>query len=217
MKNPPMSMTEPLFDSKTLDLHVDNAIGMGNRRWVFQHPDNPKLCIKVARQAHIREQLNAKGGLYRHMPTTWRDDNVLEARAYRQKALTTTHPYVWQHLPHMHGWQATNLGPGLVFDYYTDAQGQPAANLETVLQTQGATPALEVAVENLHAYILKTEIWMRHPGPPNIVWAADGHLKLIDCLGTYTMGWQHRFAGLRQKRLKRHCAYLDTAIARALT
>ena len=54
-----MSMTEPLFDSKTLDLHVDNAIGMGNRRWVFQHPDNPKLCIKVARQAHIRDQLNA--------------------------------------------------------------------------------------------------------------------------------------------------------------
>ena len=116
----------------------------------------------------------------------------------------------------MLGWQETNLGPGLVFDYYTDPQGKPAPNLQSVLKTQGMTPELAVAVQNLHAYILKTQIWMRHPGPPNIVWAADGHLKLIDCLGTYTMGWQHRIAMFRQKRLERHCTYLDTTIARTL-
>ena len=211
-----MPMNEPLFHKQALVLNVEDAIGMGNRRWVFQHPDNPNLCIKVARAAHIREQLNAKGGLYKLMPTTWRDDNVLEARAYRQKALNTDNAYVWQHLPHMLGWQETNLGPGLVLDYYTDPQGKPAPNLQSVLKTQGMTPELAVAVQNLHAYILKTQIWMRHPGPPNIVWAADGHLKLIDCLGTYTMGWQHRIAMFRQKRLERHCTYLDTTIARTL-
>ena len=207
---------DPLFDANALTLNIQDAIGMGNRRWVFQHPHHPHLCIKVARQAHIREQLNTKGGLYRLMPTTWRDDNVLEARAYTQKALTTEDAYIWRHLPHMYGWQATNLGPGLVFDYYQDADGKPAPNLQGVLQTQGLTNALETAIDELHRYMRTTQIWMRHPGPPNIVWARDGHLKLIDCLGTYTMGWQHHIRPFRRERIQRHSAYLTTTINAAI-
>ncbi len=211
-----MTQQDPLFDGRMLTLNTKNAIGMGNRRWVFQHPYHPHLCIKVARKAHIRQQLDSKGGLYRLMPTTWRDDNVLEARAYKQKALTTQSADIWRHLPHMHGWQTTNLGPGLVFDYYQDATGAPAPNLQSVLQTQGLTCALERAIQELHDYIQTAQLWMRHPGPPNIVWASDGHLKLIDCLGTYTMAWRHHVPLLRLKRLERHSTYLTKTINAAI-
>lgn len=58
-----MKHQAPLFDAPTLKLNTKNAIGMGNRRWVFQHPYHPHLCIKVSRKAHIRQQLDSKGDL----------------------------------------------------------------------------------------------------------------------------------------------------------
>ena len=202
----------PLFASEELQLKEDDKIGMGNRRFVFQHPSHAELCIKVARASHIRAELDKRGFVYRNMPTHWRDDNWLEARAYQQKPLQTTNEEIWHHIPRLHGWQATNLGPGLVFDYYRSPDGTAAPNLRYVLETQGLTPAVEGAIERLNAFMHKHGIWMRHPGPPNIVMGADGDLKLIDCLGTYNMPLMHLIPTLRKRRAKLHEAYLARAV-----
>lgn len=200
------------FSTDELQLNEDDKIGMGNRRFVFQHPQHEDLCIKVARAAHIRANLDRRGFVYRLMPTHWRDDNWLEARAYRQAPLQSDRPEIWQHIPRLHGWQATSLGPGLVFDYYRREDGTAAPNLKQVLETDGLTPRLEAAISRLNAFMHAHGVWMRHPGPPNIVLAADGDLKLIDCLGTYNMPFMQYSAAIRRRRAQRHEAYLARSV-----
>lgn len=208
-----MRYATKLFDQTELSLCPTMKIGMGNRRFVFQHPHHDTLCIKVARTAHIRAQLDKRGFIYRNMPTHWRDDNWLEARAYQQKSLQTKNPAIWRHIPRLHGWQETNLGPGLVFDYYRDRDGARAPNLREVLEKDGLTPAVEGAIGRLNEFMHTHNIWMRHPGPPNIVLGADGHLKLIDCLGTYNMlPFRHFIPALRARRAMKHEAYLAHAV-----
>lgn len=202
-----------LFASDELQLKEDDKIGMGNRRFVFQHPHHEEFCIKVARASHIRAELDKRGFIYRNMPTHWRDDNWLEARAYQQKPLQSDNPNLWRHIPRLHGWQATNIGPGLVFDYYRSNDGSPAPNLRQVLENEGLTSTVERAIQRLNAFIHAQGIWMRHPGPPNIVLGADGDLKLIDCLGTYNMPLMHLIPAMRKRRAKGHEAYLARAVA----
>ena len=201
------------FSAQHLKLADRAPIGMGNRRYVFAHPTHPDLCIKLARTRHIRRQLDRRGGLYRLMPTRWRDDNWLEARAYQQPALRDTQSGNWLFVPRLHGWQATDRGVGLVFDYYRTAHGAPAPNLADLLAGGRHDAALEDALADLRRFLARTDLWMRHPVPANIVWGADGRLKLIDCLGTYNMHVLRHLAPVRYRRRHRHIRYLNGAIA----
>lgn len=201
------------FAQTTLSLADKKPIGMGNRRQVFVHPENPALCFKVARFDHIRAQMDKRGLVYKLMPTRWRDDNWLEARAYRQSAIEPQNDRIWQHLPRLYGWQDSDLGAGLVFDYYRAADDTPAPTLRRAIQENGLTAALQNALDELYAYIRETGLWMRHPNAENTVLAADGRLKLIDCLGTYNMHMLRHIPALRKRRLENHITYLAKQVA----
>jgi hypothetical protein len=201
------------FAPQKLGLADAEPIGMGNRRRVFEHPNNPNLCIKIARSEHIRAQMDERGFFYRLMPTRWRDDNWLEARAYQQEVLETADPAIWLHLPRLYGWQDTDIGPGLVFDYYRDATGGPAPTLRQALHTQGLCPDIRKALDDLHSYIRTADIWMRHPNAENTVMGMDGRLKLIDCLGTYNMQGLRHIPAVRKRRQERNIAYLERQVA----
>jgi len=201
------------FSPQQLRLAQAEPIGMGNRRRVFEHPERPDLCIKIARSDHIRSQMDARGLVYRLMPTRWRDDNWLEARAYRQNVLQTTDPFIWQHLPRLYGWQDTDIGPGLVFDYYRDASGGPAPTLRQTITEQGLTLEIRAALDKLNSYIRRADIWMRHPNTENTVMGPDGRLKLIDCLGTYNMQGLRFVPAIRRRRQARNIDYLERQVA----
>ncbi len=201
------------FAPQKLSLAEVEPVGMGNRRRVFVHPDNPDLCIKIARNDHIRAQLDNRGLVYRIMPTRWRDDNWLEARAYQQSVLQTTEPAIWRHLPRLLGWQETDIGPGLVFDYYRNAEGGPAPTLRKTIETFGLRPDIRQALDDLHTYIRSADIWMRHPNTENTVIGLDGHIKLIDCLGTYNMQGLRYIPAVRKHRQERNIAYLERQVA----
>ena len=213
----PVSFPTPQFSAQKLHLADVEPIGMGNRRRVFQHPDNPDMCIKVARTEHIRAQMDARGPVYRLMPTRWRDDNWLEARAYQQPVLNPTNDIIWTHLPKLYGWQETDIGTGLVFDYYRDASGQPAPTLRRALQENGLANGLAEALQCLNEYIRTTGLWMRHPNVDNTVFGQDGRLKLIDCLGTYNMHVLRYIPALRTRRYARHISYLDKQVKTVLS
>lgn len=201
------------FSTETLSLENKHSVGMGNRRTVFVHPDNPELCIKIARSEHIRAQLNERGLIYRMMPTRWRDDNWLEAHAYQQSVLRTTNPAIWLHLPRLHGWQDTDIGPGLVFDYYRNTEGGPAPTLRETIKTEGLGPDIRQALNELANYIRQADIWMRHPNTENTVIGLDGRIKLIDCLGTYNMHGLRYIRAVRKRRQARNIAYLERQVA----
>ena len=205
------------FSNERASLDDEHYIGMENRRRVFMHPDYPNLCIKVARASHIRRELNRRGLIHKLMPTHWRDDNWLESRAYQQPALSVITEATQRHIPSLYGWQETSIGMGLVFDYYHLGNGQPAPNLRDVILSGGITADIRRAVDGLKDFILHDGPWMRHPSPENIVYATDGQLKLVDCMGTYNMRLQRYIPAIRKRRRKRHNSYLETAIGNLQT
>ena len=94
-------------------------------------------------------------------------------------------------------------------------RGKPAPSLQQVLQSGLSNEQLDRALIELTQFLNTTDVWMRHPGPANIVLAADGRLKLIDCLGTYNMSYVvHHFSVLRRRRQVRHISYLHGAVTR---
>ena len=187
---------------------------MGNRRKVYFHPEQPNLCIKVARLSHIRSELNARGWAHKMTPTHWRDDNWLEARAYQQPLLAVKTPVIQRHIATLYGWQNTSHGMGLVFNFFTDKKGRPAPNLQKLILLNGVTATVLAATAELKQFILQHGPWMRHPGPENIVMAAVGHLKLVDCLGTYNTPLQRYIPAIRKRRRLRHTEYLDNEISK---
>ncbi len=205
-----------LFDARKLSLAGTAPIGMGNRRRVFRHPENGALCIKIARLRHIRQQMDARSLFHKMMPTRWRDDNRLEVRAYRQSAIRGGEETVWRHLPRLYGWQDTDLGRGLVFDYFQNHDGGPAPTLRQALDAQGDVDEVKAALDELYDFIRSAGIWMRHPNVENVVLAADGRLKLIDCLGTYNGHVRRLVPPLVRRRLERHVSYLSRQVGRLL-
>ena len=203
----------PFCDDELVLTHA-KPIGMGNRRYVYAHPVHENLCLKIPRTTHIRRNMNRRGLIYRFMPTRWRDDNWLEARAYRRAEFNGEDNAIWRHFPRLYGWQRTDIGVGLVFDYYRSETLNPAPNLQQALEANGLTRQIETALNRLMRFIDHYQIWMRHPNPSNIVLAADNELKLIDCLGTYNMPLLRYLPPIRRRHAQRNKAYLREAVHR---
>lgn len=205
------------FSSDELILSDAKPIGMGNRRYVFAHPVHENLCLKIPCTAHIRQNMNRRNIIYRFMPTHWRDDNWLESRAYRRGEFKGEDNAVWRHFPRLYGWQRTDIGVGLVFDYYRSETLAPAPNLHQALEVDGLTTQIKAALDRLMNFIDCYQIWMRHPNPSNNVLASDSELKLIDCLGTYNMPLVRYLPAVRRRHAERNKIYLQEAVRRVVS
>jgi len=137
-------------------------------------------------------------------------------RAYRQSSIRRGEEAIWRHLPRLYGWQVTDLGRGLVFDYFQNHDGGPAPTLRQALDAHGDVEGVKAALDELYDFIRSAGIWMHHPNVENVVLATDGLLKLIDCLGTYN-GHVWRFVlPLVRRCLERHVSYLSRQAGRLL-
>ena len=169
-----------------IDLSKSIPFAEGGRRICFLHPDDCNLCIKIAKQDQILKR-RAKAPLYRRLrPLSAFDDNMDEIKGYRQivvrRAINDKASPLWQHIPHCYGFIDTNLGPGLVSDYY-QVNGKTAPTVEKILFTEGLTSQLEKALQQFATFLHESLLVTRAILPHNLVIAADGRVKLIDGIG----------------------------------
>ena len=106
-------------------------IASGLFRDCYRHPDNPALCIKVARIRPAHEP-----DLRRH---AWlrplRLPNELEYEEYRQRKAAGVP--LERYLPRLHGFVATDRGPGLCVDLLQSDDGTSPVSIENYLAGTG--------------------------------------------------------------------------------
>ncbi len=171
---------------KSVILTNELKFAEGGNRLCFRHPEKPDLCIKITRPGIAKTIRNRKSGLKSLRPLSDFDDNAVEYKAYQQSAILNprvAHERLWQHLPRCYGWQETNLGRGLVSDYYSVRDRLPAETLENYLKNNGLDKFSKGALTDFEDYLLDVQILTKNILPHNLVIAKDGRLKLIDGLG----------------------------------
>lgn len=155
----------------------------GGNRLCFVYPDDKTRCIKIVKPDSIKN-LRAKRSFLKNLrPDSYFDDNLNEYKAYQQSAIIKGGDEIYDHIPRCYGWQDSDLGKGLVLDYFANPDGTPCVTLLEELQKNGLTPALENQLEELGNFLKSTQILTKNILPHNVVCASDGKLKIIDGIG----------------------------------
>jgi len=115
-------------------LSAREPFAAGDNRLCYNHPDDQSLCIKVNRQGKAETQ-KANSPFYKKLRSVASfDDNQIEYRAFQQLVIARNTPEIWRHIPRCHGWVKTDIGPGLVTDFYAaNNRDTPAITLEQYL------------------------------------------------------------------------------------
>lgn len=143
-------------------------VAKGSTRYCYRHPDNPDRCIKIPHELSRGHKQNRDDARY---------FKLLERRGVE-----------WCHIPHCHGWVETNVGTGLVFDFFHTPTGFPLPSIARHLKRGHITvDQMAEPLEELKRYLLANRIIIRDLNGTNIVCdvaASDaGRLYLIDGIG----------------------------------
>ena len=147
------------------------------------------------------------------------DDNQIEYRAFQQSAILRNTPEIWRHIPRCYGWVETDIGCGLVTDYYpSDNLNVPATTLEEYLKEFSVTPQLLSALKEFSAYLRRYLLLTKNLMPHNLLVLQESggvlRLILIDGFGLSTMFPVAKYVSAAARRhVEKRLDWLDYRIA----
>lgn len=209
-------MTNPELESRDDSLFADlrlsevEPFAKGDHRLCYQHPRNARLCVKVNRQGKDLA-LWKRAPFYKKLRSVKSfNDNWQEYLSFQQPAVVSNTPDIWRHIPRCYGWVATDIGDGLITDFYGRENGEPARTLTDYLATEGADAKLIPAIAEFIACLRKTRLITKNLLPHNILVIEEDdilRLVLIDGFGSLSRLPLYRCRGLAgpyvEKRIKR--------------
>jgi hypothetical protein len=162
----------------------------GGRRACYFHPADPGLCVKVAlpgKEPEILRRQAPPWGRFRSRAVF--DENMADSR-FARRLQRRLGERAFKHIPRVHDFIETDLGPGLVFDLVRDADGRVSLSGKGFIVENGITAAVREALEKLKRFFLENRILIRDPFPHNFAFRknADGGVKIyaIDGFGSGT-------------------------------
>lgn len=175
---------------KVIYLKDSKPLAQGRMRYVYAHPGDPELVIKVIRPEVIDERWGQGQPWYKmarrygHYISYMREIGEYVAGWARYgRALPFAQKTV--------GLVGTDMGLGLVLEAVRDDKGGLAPSLSTLLGHKIYTPEAAAALERFITQILESDIIVADLHPGNIVYSYDGaeghHFVMIDGLGLSTL------------------------------
>lgn len=205
--------------SKKILLAASEPFAAGDHRLCYRHPHDKNLCIKVNRQGKA-QMLKARAPFYKKFRSVDSfDDNQIEYRAFQQSAILRNTPEIWRHIPRCYGWVETDIGRGLVTDYYpSEKLNAPATTLEEYLKEFAVTPQLSSALKEFSAYLRRYLLLTKNLMPHNllVLQEQEGLLRLvlIDGFGLSTIFPVAKYVPAAAKRhVEKRLDWLDYRIA----
>ncbi len=200
-------------------LMTSEPFATGDHRLCYRHPHDENLCIKVNRQGKA-QLLKARAPFYKRFRSADSfDDNQIEYRAFQQPAILRNTPEIWRHIPRCYGWVETDIGRGLVTDYYpSEKLNAPAMTLEHYLKEFSVTPQLSLALKELSAYLRRYLLLTKNLMPHNLLVLQNQqqklHLVLIDGFGLSTIFPVAKYVPAAARRhVEKRLDWLDFRIA----
>ena len=158
----------------------------GGNRMCFVHPDNPNRCLKVTHPGILKKIKQTKPWYKQLRSTESFDDNLREQDAYKQKALKSDNPKIWNHLAKWYGMVETSIGIASETELIRN-NGDIAETLEEYLFRDGLTNEIKNAIEEFHTWLRDYLVLTKNLIPHNLVLTSqEGKLKIkiIDGLGS---------------------------------
>ncbi|WPJ97319.1 YrbL family protein [Coraliomargarita algicola] len=180
-----------------IHLSDHKAFAIGNHRAIYTHPHRRDRCVKV-NHAHMPPALKRQlVPWYQRFRRSFHfDENLAELRQITKihdRATTTC-----LSIPTVEGMVETDLGPGLVVELITDANGSISRTAIEYVKLFGYTPEVKTALNNLRSSMVQHNIQLKDPGTSNIVFQQreDHTLRavIIDGLGAPTILPIHRLS-----------------------
>ena len=179
-----MSADSPLTP---LSLADAEPLAVGHLRYVFQHPHDAALLVKVMRPDAVAARWNARKRWVKRLPRTRHYVGYLrEMKEYIAARART--PELEPPIVRMIGLVETDLGLGLVSEKIVDADGALAPTLAAVYaRERGFSPALRAALDAFLARMLACNVIAGDMHAWNIVLGSDARgasrLVMIDGFG----------------------------------
>mgnify|MGYP003316034660 FL=1 len=169
-----------------IDLNGLTPFAEGGNRKCFIHPDNPDRCLKVIHPGLLQKIRNNKPWYKRFRSLESFDDNLREEVAYKQKALRSNNPNIWNHLAKWYGKTETSLGIASETELIKN-DNQIAETLESYLFKNGLTDEIKDSIENFHHWLRNNLVLTKNLIPHNLVLKKENNslnIKIIDGLGS---------------------------------
>lgn len=191
-----------------LPLSDQEPFGVGGRRLCYVHPFEPNKCVKVLRRDEkrtIRSAAKEKSILCRFRRTY--DNNEHEKQVLDQLSRRMGHE-MGRHLPRCYGYEATDLGPGLVLDLVRDHDGPISRSLRELISIGYDLDQFRPAFEELETFFMKHTILSRAIHDHNIAaqHRADGSWRFVVIDGVGDPAWlplARWFGPLGQAKIRR--------------
>lgn len=211
----------PIYSEKHIDLgDAENAFTRGGNRLCFAHPNDPNICVKVARPDRTPRMRRQQKGFPKSLkPLASFDENAIEQTVIK-KILHTIGDAAFAVMPHYHGIITTNLGPGLCCEMIRDDNGKISVTLKQYLWQYGITESLARALKQF------SEHWSTLGMPSKdlllhniVVQQKPSNLRLVVIDG---LGWSgvaqlcYLFSPLAKRRARKKIHRLRTAINKLL-
>jgi hypothetical protein len=165
-------------------------VAIGTSQFVYEHPDDPKLLVKVLKRGKLQKSYDRKiggriGFKRRHgLYVTW----MREIEHYF--SVTIRLGYRPSFFQEYRGVVDTDLGLGMVVGKETDRSGNLAPTLQTLVRSGRFTPKIRQEFQELLDQINELRISTTDINMNNIVCAWDetngDHLVLIEGIGVNT-------------------------------
>lgn len=194
-------------DSPYYMLSDDTLIGQGNKRDCHEHPEDPGLCIKVARH-----------------PDNWEECHQQSVVEWYYLSHLRQRQVPFDHLVDCHGWVQTSRGAGLMLDRVRDDEGGLAPTLSDAL-TRGDIDEAEAfsLLSTVRTWALEHAVAIADLNTTNLMLRQrDGkrELVLVDGIGSRRAEWKftlyQMFPTLSRRKTRREWKHQGEGLARAI-
>lgn len=202
----------------SIALTGEEPFARGGNRLCFIHPEHLERCIKVRRPDFTLEDLRRKKGFPKNLRPLSSFDDSREEYEVMQNIDSRLGEAAYRVVSRCFGFEATDLGAGLVSELIRDGDGRISRTLKQHIWDNGYYSSLRMAVARFGNEWATLGVPSRDLLVHNIVvqCAADGdiaRLVVIDGLGSASAWPEHwRSRAMRQARSQRKVDNLNQRI-----
>ena len=193
-----------------LILKDKTPFGVGGRRACYVHPGDSSRCVKVLRSDEGRTiRLAKKTNFFTKFRRQY-NNNEDEARELK-RVHRRIGDAMSRHLPLCYGYEETDLGPGLVLDLVSDADGRISRSIREMISTGFDLQELRPAYDEFGKFLLDNVILTRNLHDHNMVaqHLEDGSWRIVLIDGVGDPSWvplASWFRSLGEKKVRKRLA-----------
>jgi len=168
---------------RAFDLSKHEPIAEGTANWVFEHPDDPSLLIKVVRPDVIPHRWGTKSRWYKRLNRARQNAGFIrELQEYC--VLRAHHPHDELPVERPVALVDTNFGLGLVVEAVRDSDGNLARTILNVVKEAGFTPSVREKLDEFRDELLRFDTVIGEMNAGNLVIDEKrDRIVLIDGIG----------------------------------